>query len=242
MKHRKANSTTWQQPVAGSRTKSRSKDILLKDISVIYPGALVEEFRMRIPPALDKLRIAYAGIILPSKGPHILINALKKLHDSGIDFSCSIAGTSTDQGFVDSIKSFVAGNGMEEKIHFLGFLTRDELKNLFALNNVLVFPSIVKETFGISQVEAMAAGLTVVTSGTGGAKEIVEHGISRIIFKFEDDGSLVEELIKLSKDAQRWQQIALAGQRRAIEKFVFERSVDDMDACFDRLLNNTGVH
>jgi len=213
----------------------------LKDISVVFPGALVEEFRMRIPPALDKLRIVYASIVLPYKGPHILINALKRLHDSGIDFYCSIAGTSTDQSFVDSLKSYVNGTGMEEKIHFLGFLAREELKNLLARHNVLVFPSIVKEAFGISQVEAMAAGLTVVTSGTGGAKEIVEHGVSGIIFKTEDDASLAEELIQLTKDPLKCQQIALAGQRRAIEKFDIERSVDSLESCFARLLQTKGI-
>jgi glycosyltransferase involved in cell wall biosynthesis len=213
----------------------------LKDISVVFPGALVEEFRMRTPPALDKLRIVYASIVLPYKGPHILINALKRLHDSGIDFYCSIAGTSTDQGFVDSLKSYVAGTGMEEKILFLGFLAREELKNLFARHNVLVFPSIVKEAFGISQVEAMAAGLTVVTSGTGGAKEIVENGISGIIFKTEDDASLAEELIQLAQYPLKCQQIALAGQRRAIEKFDIEISVDSLESCFARLLQTKGI-
>ena len=213
----------------------------LKDISVVFPGALVEEFRMRIPPALDKLRIVYASIVLPYKGPHILINALKKLHDSGIDFSCSIAGTSTDKSFVDSLKSFVAGNGMEDRIRFLGFLPREELKNLFARHNVLVFPSLFQEPFGISQVEAMAAGLTVVTSGTGGAKEIVEHGVSGIIFKTEDDASLAEELIQLAKYPLKCQQIALAGQRRATEKFDIERSVDSLESCFARLLQTKGI-
>jgi glycosyltransferase involved in cell wall biosynthesis len=214
----------------------------LKDISVVFPGALVEEFRMRISPALDKLRIVYASIVIPYKGPHILINALKKLHDAGIDFSCSIAGSSTDKGFVDSLKSFVTGNGMEDKIRFLDFLPREELKNLFARHNVLVFPSLFQEPFGISQVEAMAAGLIVVTSGTGGAKEIVEHGVSGIIFKTEDDASLADELIQLAKYPLKCQQIALAGQRRAIEKFDIERSVDALESCFARLLQTKGIH
>ena len=207
-----------------------------KQTSVVYPGAMVEEFRMRIPTSLDRLRIAYASIVLPYKGPHILINALKKLHDQGIDFACSIAGTSTNMDFVNQLKSFVTQSGMDEKIRFLGNLNREELKQLFARHNTLVFPSIVKEAFGISQVEAMAAGLAVVTSATGGAKEIIEHGVSGIIFKSEDDASLAEELIQLTRDTQRWRQIALAGQRRAIEKFDIERSVDALEACFSHLL------
>ncbi len=210
----------------------------LKDISVIYPGAMVEEFRMRIPPSYDKLRIAYASIVLPYKGPHILINALKKLNDLGIDFSCSMAGTTTDETFVNKLKEFITIQGMDNKIQFPGFLSREALKDLFARHNVLVFPSIVKEAFGISPVEAMAAGLTVITSGTGGAKEVVEHGVSGIIFKSEDDASLADALIGLAKDTRRWGQIALAGQRRAMELFDIEHSVDALESCFSRLLKS----
>lgn len=208
----------------------------IKNISVVYPGALVDEFHMRIPPAYDILRIAYASIVLPYKGPHVLINALKRLHDLGIDFTCSIAGTSTDQKFVEQLKQFVVAHGMDHKIQFLGFLSRENLKNLFARKNVLVFPSTFQEPFGISQVEAMAAGLAVVTSGTGGAKEIVEHGVSGIIFESENDESLANKLIGLAKDTQRWQTIAQAGQRRALELFNIERSVDAIEACFEELL------
>ena len=208
----------------------------LGKISVVYPGALVNEFKMSVPPAVDKLRIAYASIVLPYKGPHILINALKKLHDAGIDFSCSLAGTTTDESFANKLKNFVIAAGMEEKVHFTGFLQREELKKKFARHNVLVFPSIINEAFGISQVEAMAAGLMVVTSATGGACEIIEHGISGVIFKSGDDASLAQELLQLSQNINRWQQIAVAGQERAMKYFDIEQSVDIMEETYCSLL------
>ena len=183
----------------------------LKGISVIYPGALVGEFRMHVLPALDKLRIAYAGIVLPYKGPHILIEALKRLHDRGTDFSCALAGTITDVGFMDRLKEFVVATGMKDKIDFLGFLPRGKLKDFFARRNVLVFPSIVQEAFGISQVEAMAAGLTVVSSGTGGAREIIEHGKSGLIFESENSESLAQELSGLAENPEK---MAIPRRRR----------------------------
>ena len=48
-----------------------------------------------------------------------------------------------------------------------------KLKTFFARNNVLVFPSIVQEAFGISQVEAMAAGLPVIGSNGAGKSTLV---------------------------------------------------------------------
>jgi glycosyltransferase involved in cell wall biosynthesis len=205
------------------------------DFRVIYPGALVKQFKMNILPDMDKLRIAYASIVLPYKGPHILINALKKLHDMGIDFSCSLAGTSTDEKFVNSLKNFVTQTGMDEKVTFVGFLPRENLKNFLARHNVLAFPSLVCEAFGISQVEAMAAGLTVVTSGTGGAKEIIEHGLSGVIFNSGDHESLARELLQLTEDKERWRQIALAGQKRALQYFDIEKSVDDIERIYCHL-------
>lgn len=209
----------------------------LKDISIVYPGALVEEFRMPVLPALDKLRIAYAGIVLPYKGPHILIEALKMLHKKGVDFYCALAGTTTDVGFVDRLKRYVAASGMQDKIDFLGFLPRAKLKTFFARNNVLVFPSIVQEAFGISQVEAMAAGLTVISSGTGGAKEIIEHGQSGLIFEPNNSKSLAKELLDLVKNPEKWQSIAKGGEKRAIEKFDIERSVDILEHEVLKLIN-----
>jgi glycosyltransferase involved in cell wall biosynthesis/Flp pilus assembly protein TadD len=209
----------------------------LKEISVIYPGALVEEFRMHVLPGRNKLRIAYAGIVLPYKGPHILMGALKRLHDRGVEFTCSLAGTSTDNRFVTQLKNLVIASGMENKIDFPGFLPREKLKAFFARHNVLVFPSIVQEAFGISQVEAMAAGLAVVSSGTGGAREIIEHGKSGLIFDSEDSESLAQALSSLAENPEKWQSIAEEGRKRAIETFDIERSVDILEQEFSKLTN-----
>ena len=209
----------------------------LKEISIIYPSAFVEEFRMRILPDLDKLRIAYAGIVLPYKGPHILLEALKRLYDLGVDFSCSFAGTSTDKKFVDQLKNLVVAYGLENKIDFVGFLPREKLKGFFARNNVLAFPSVFQEPFGISQVEAMAAGLTVVSSGTGGAREIVEHGVSGLIFESENSESLSRELLWLVENPEKWRKIARQGQNRALNEFDIEKSVDRLEQEFSTLIN-----
>ena len=210
----------------------------LNEISVVYPGALVKEFKMHILPAQDKLRIAYASIVLPYKGPQILIEALTSIHERGVDFHCSLAGGTTDEKFVDELRKFIADAGMEDKVEFLGFLPRKRLKGFLARHNVLAFPSVFQEPFGISQVEAMAAGLTVVSSGTGGAKEIIEHGKSGLIFESENSESLARELLRLTENPKKWREIAREGQRRAMEEFDIEKSVDRLEQEFLTLINH----
>lgn len=232
-------------PAAASqwlKEKILSLGYKFQDFPVIYPGALVKEFKTQVLPNIDKLRIAFASIMLPYKGPHILLDALKILHDRGVDFTCSMAGTATSQEFIDQLKKFVLDSGMGEKVSFVGFLQREELKNLFAKHNVLAFPTIVSEAFGISQVEAMAAGLTVVTSGTGGAKEVVEHGKNGLIFKSNDHESLAQELLSLAQNKERWRQLTIAGQERAMKYFDIERSVDGLEQIFHRSLNKVAAY
>ena len=205
---------------------------------VIHSGASVKEFAMAIPPATDKLRIAFAGIVNAYKGPQVLLDALYILHQRGLNFSCSIAGSTFDEPFVDHLKQGVKYLAMDHKLSFTGWLDREGLKDLYARHNVLVFPSLVNETFGISQVEAMAAGLLAITSASGGAKEVVEDGVSGLFFKQGDPHHLARILTELTKDRERWERIALNGQKRAMEMFDIEKSVDELETAFARMLND----
>ena len=209
-------------------------------VDVIYPGAVVQEFDSNELPNRDILRIAYASIVLPYKGAHVLVAALAELHRRGVPFSCTIAGTSTDQKFVDGLKSTVANVGMEAKVAFVGFLDRPRLKQLFSTHNVLAFPSQFEEPFGISQVEAMAAGMVVVSSGTGGASEVVEDEVSGLLVPAGSSAALAAALAGLREDDERWQVLAQAGRERARKVFDIRRSVDQIEETFARLLAEHG--
>lgn len=207
----------------------------LEDVSVVYPGAFVRQFQMCALPNLDKLRIVFAGLVLPYKGPQTLVEALGILHDADVDFHCAIAGDAPVENVLEEIRNFAEARGMADKIDFLGYLPRPQLIDIFAKYNVLVFPSIWEEPFGRVQVEAMAAGLTAITSATGGSAEIIEPGISGLTFPAEDAPALAEALMSLIRDRDRWQCMAAAGQQRA-EQFDIQRSVDFIETKFDELL------
>ena len=211
----------------------------IQDISIARLGAFVDDYRMRIPPAIDQLRIVFTGAILPQHGPHILINALKKIYDMGIKFSCLFAGNAPDENFINKLKLFVFQTGMENMIQFTGDLNLNAKKQLFARHNIIVFPSCVNESFAINHLEAMAAGLTIVTSDTGVAKEIIEHGVNGAVFKPEDDSSLSKELIQLMNNPENWRKISIAGQRRALDIFDINMSVDAIESCFDKALKKS---
>lgn len=207
----------------------------LDEIGVVYPGAFIRQFQMCCLPNQDKLRIVFASLVLPYKGPQTLIEALAILNYAGIEFECSIAGDAPNKDFLNHLKDVAQSRGFESKVRFMGYLPRTELIELFATNNVLVFPSVWEEPFGRSQVEAMAAGLTLITSGTGGAAEIVEPGVSGLTFPAGNAFALAEALMSLTKNPEQWQQVAIAGQKRA-ELFDIDRSIDLLEKKFEELL------
>lgn len=207
--------------------------------TVIHPGARVDYFHRAVMPATDRLRIAFASLITLYKGPQTLINALAILHREGIDFDCTIAGEAPDAALLDRLRDFIERQGMAGKVRFTGFLDRRGLSALFARCNVLVFPSVFQEPFGISQVEAMAAGLTVVGSGTGGSGEVLRDGVDGLLFPAEDHEALADRLRRLSQDHTAWLRMALSGRDRARD-FTVARSVDRIEAVFEELAAQKG--
>ncbi|MGD1936329.1 MAG: glycosyltransferase family 4 protein [Cyanophyceae cyanobacterium] len=208
----------------------------VQDSITVYPSALVQEFYQPDLPDRNCLRIGYAGLVIFTKGVHILLEALHRLQRQGINVECSIAGDAIHGDYKKDLEQFIGQADLRDSVTFVGLLNRQQLVDFHRRHNVLVFPSIADEAFGITQVEAMAAGLTVITSGVGGAAEVVENGISGLTVPPNDSATLAEALYYLVKNPTHWEAIAQAGQRRALEKFDIKRSVAQLEIQFQKLL------
>lgn len=208
----------------------------------VYPGAIVEEFYQAQLPPRDRLRIAYASLVMAYKGADVLLEALSILPVMDIPFSATIAGDTFDPAFVANLKEFVEAEGLAEHIQFTGVLSRRGLHELYKTHNVLVFPSRFQEPFGISQIEAMAAGLTLVTSGTGGAKEIIEAGQDALLFESENPLDLADKLAFLAANPQESETIARRGQAKAMNHFNQISSTAALEAVFQQLIAASNAH
>jgi glycogen synthase len=200
----------------------------------VYPGADVEAFYQADLPPPDGLRIAYASLVMAYKGTDVLAEALTLLKADGVPFTATIAGGTFHPEFVEALKEYVQAE--ELPVQFTGALSRQELIELFKTHNVLVFPSRFQEPFGISQIEAMSAGLTLVTSGTGGAAEIVEPGQDGLVFESENPLDLAEVLATLPLDPAGWQTIARRGQQKAMTQFSQLAAVEKIETILAELI------
>lgn len=199
-----------------------------------FPGVAVEPVYLPVArPKLDRDEArrsvraelgtpAGAAVILQAsrlerwKGQAVHVEALGRLKDLP-GWEAWFAGGAQRAGegeFLAELRSRAAGLGVADRVKFLG--QRADVPRLMAAADVYCQPNTGPEPFGIVLVEALYAGLPVVTSGTGGAAEIVTPGCG-VLCPAGDAGAVAAALGGLIADPVRRGELGRAGPARAAE-------------------------
>jgi glycosyltransferase involved in cell wall biosynthesis len=117
---------------------------------------------------------------------------------------------------------FAASLGLGERVRFEG--ERADAANLLAGLDLLVQPSL-WEGFGLSALEAMAAGLPVVASRVGGVPEVVRDGLDGLLVPAGDPVRLAAAMTAILGDPDRAARLGAAGRERARREFHIDRLV-----------------
>lgn len=197
--------------------------------AVVYPGArttLFGEAATGMPRPLPAegsaarpLKVCFAGLLMASKGSHTVVEALIELERRGIHAQATIAGAAFQAGYQRQLEQLIQQEGLRSHVQFVGQLERGALARMFALHHVGVFPSLHPEAFGIVAAEMQASGLVLVSSGVGGAAEVLEPNVSGLLFEPGNATSLANQLAQLVHSPARAQQLAAVGSQRCHERF-----------------------
>jgi glycosyltransferase involved in cell wall biosynthesis len=150
----------------------------------------------------------------PLKGHRVLLDALAHLRDR-TGWTCRLAGGAQrahEADYLASLRAHAASLGIADRVEFLG--ERSDIQGLLADADIYCQPNIEPEAFGISLIEALAAGLPVVTSSLGGAKEIVDETCGVLVAPRDSKG-LASELSALLDDPARRERLGARGPARA---------------------------
>jgi glycosyltransferase involved in cell wall biosynthesis len=199
---------------------------------VIYWGVTVENYWSdREPSSIDMpVRVLYAGQIEEEKGVHTLLEAVPLLGlANSASVRVSIAGDILNQEYYDRLRKLVAGLNGHCSVQFLGKVSPQEMPEVFRCHDVLVFPSVWQEPFSIVVLEAMASGLCVVGTTTGGSAEILKDGVNSLTFIAGDARDLVRQLQRVVDDAVLRQRLAKEGQKMVRAKFSLSGMVEQIE-------------
>jgi glycosyltransferase involved in cell wall biosynthesis len=172
--------------------------------------------------------------LLPWKGVHVSVRMISLLAERGVparlvvtdtgriaDWDGELADYRAD--IVELIERFRVGDRVE-----LRAASYHDMPGLYEEADVVVYPTVAAEPYGLVPLEAMSCSRPVVASRCGGIPETVVDGVTGWLVDAEDPGALaarVTELIEAPEGARR---LGAAGRRRVVEHFDIDTYVDDL--------------
>jgi sugar transferase (PEP-CTERM/EpsH1 system associated) len=202
-------------------------------IHVIHNGVDVARFasgdrrvvRDELRMAPDDLLVVTVGRLEPVKDHAALIAAIAQVRCPG-RLKLALVG----EGMLrESLEAEVQRHGLGEVVHFLGH--RPDIDNVLAAADLFVLSSR-SEGLPNGVMEAMAAGVAVVSTAVGGATELVEHGVTGLLVTPRSTQALAQGIETVLCDRSARLEFGENGRRQAVERFAFDRMVEQYEALY----------
>ena len=154
--------------------------------------------------------LLYVGRLDARKGVHTAIEALRHLPRATLTL---IGGW--DAGEEARLRALAQDHGVLERVRFGGHRSRAEVRAAHADADVVVFPVVWEEPWGLVPIEAMARGRPAVATGRGGSAEYLRDGENALLFEAEDPAALARAVERLAGDPALRRRLVAGGRATA---------------------------
>lgn len=200
-----------------------------RDATVITHGAdfepaSVEQIRaVRAEHALDgKFVLLTVNFLHPRKRIDLFLRAVAELKTRLPRAAALVVGAGPEK---DALLALARDLQLADTVRFTGFVPDERLPAYYAASDVYVHTG-KNESFGLSVLEASAAGLPVIAVNEGGPREIVENNVTGFTIQAAPN-AIADAALVLANDAVRRSQMGSAGQKRAADLYSWERGARD---------------
>jgi glycosyltransferase involved in cell wall biosynthesis len=195
-------------------------------IKVIHCGLNVEKYVYR-PPKEQLKRIFCAARLSPEKGHAFLIYAVRYLLDRGHELELGLAGDGPSKRQLAALAAELA---ISDRVHFLGYLTEDEVIHELQKSDLFVLPSFV-EGLPVSAMEAMAVGVPVIATNIAGTSELIEDGKTGLLVRPSDSQALADAIIRMIQDYDFRLHAAELGRKKIVDEFDVDKETAKLNIC-----------
>jgi len=160
----------------------------------------------------------FLGNLGSGKGVLDLVEATRRLLETGEDCRVLIAGNETEGGEVERLLTTVQQNGLSSHIDYLGVISGSAKDETMRSADVIVLPSYA-EGLPMALLEGMAYGLAVLSTNVGGIPELVSEGRDGILIEPGDIDALARAMHKLSADKLLAEHMGRAARQKIINEY-----------------------
>jgi glycosyltransferase involved in cell wall biosynthesis len=171
--------------------------------------------------------VLFLGRVERDKGVFDLLDAISALRAPIPDVQLVCAG----EGDLERVARYAERLGIEGAVGLPGWVGRAEKQSLLERAAVLVLPSYA-EGLPMCLLEAMAAGLPVVTTAVGGIPDVVTDGVNGFLFTPGDTAALQRLVRRLMLDRELSMRIATAAQETVRQRFAVDRVMEQLEEIY----------
>jgi glycosyltransferase involved in cell wall biosynthesis len=212
----------WQQAARLTACSEQHRELAQRTepnlpIQVIANGVDTSLFKPGAGVHADKgtVKLISAGRLIERKGQQHLISAISLLRERGVDVQLLLVGTGDREA---ALGQQVRDLGLEDQVELAGFVEWTQMPDLYRGSDVFVLPSY-NEGMSIALLEAMATGLPVIVTNTGGALELVEE--NGLLVPWNDVAKLAEAIAEVASSPERRRAMGVRS-REIAERFGWD--------------------
>ena len=203
-----------------------------ENVEVILNGIDIETFKPDSDSKVVENRIVTtASADIPLKGLRFLINALPRVLKDFPETHLIVIGKSPNES---KIRKLIDDLDLHERISFKSNLSEEEIVDIYHTSQIAVIPSLY-EGFGFGAGEAMACGTPLISSDSGGLKDVIGDSAIKIA-----SGSIEEienKIISLFQDPEKRKQLSLKGRNRMEDLFDWKIAALNYVKVFEETIN-----
>ena len=178
----------------------------------------------------DRNLILYAGQIIRGKGVDVLLESLAKVKTP---FECIILGDGNHKAACEELSRKL---GLQDRVHFKGFIPQDELKAYYRECSVVALSSLWPEPIATIGLEVMRYALPVVAFDAGGIKDWLIDGHNGYLVGWMDRDAFARRIDELLKDKPKARALGENGLKLVSERYDFDGYIRDLEALFAEVI------
>jgi N-acetyl-alpha-D-glucosaminyl L-malate synthase BshA len=134
---------------------------------------------------------------------------------------------------LEPARNLAAELGISRRVSFLGAVTR--VAEILAQLDLFLLPS-EYESFGLAALEAMACGVPVICTKTGGMPEVVENGVSGLLCDVGDCVCMAGAAVEILRNAEQRSAMSASARKRAVDVFPVDRAIGMYESLYRGLV------